>query len=232
MSNVANLLEKGNVEEIALLERLDQLVTMMSGDPNGKPDSTMEKPVEETVWERFPFPEEWQDSHLRLLSVRTHNLCAANAVTLFPGWPNQEFNLNLLQRKVQNTYFGISLYDGRIIGHIDTNTAQGLAQIWAIVSKITGVTFDFHRSLSRACNFLEHGNILPHPNDGTVALYGEDCALSLVISYMKHCFNAAQKADKASTEWQKLMKRGMSLLLPMVSLCFSTVTGFASVANL
>lgn len=219
IANAAHLVEStSTVDEDATLKRLDNIITMLTGSPNDTDKSTDNAPEKDADWGGIPFSSDFQDSHLRSQSLRAHNLCVANSVTLFPGWTSEEFNLNLLQKKGKNSYFGITLHEGRVIGHIDTETAQGLEQIWKTVSRLTNVEFDFNSSRVRASNFLEHGNVIPQPADDTAALHGEDSALSLIISYMKQCFSAAEKVGCASTARQDFLKRGMALLLPVVSL--------------
>jgi hypothetical protein len=217
MVRAYRLLEKAGVDATVRFQKIQELLPLFVGMPN-KVDVQVQTLDESSTFSSFPLPSSWQDEELRLLSTRAHNLCVASSVTNFSGWESEEFNLDLLQRKGRSNYFGISLNDGRVLGHISVELAKGLSEIWSTASSAVGVEIDFAGSLEKASTFLmEDCHVEPLPNNDDVATYGENHTLFVLVDYARLCFEKALTTDATAGERTKSTQLGLSLLLPIVS---------------
>jgi hypothetical protein len=171
------------------------------------------------AWSSIPFSSSWQNEKHRLLSIRAHNMCVANSVAMFSGWEDSEFNLDLMRRKGKNTYFGITLNEGRIIGHLNADTAKQLADAWEVAETVLGITIDFAGRLDTAATLLVSDNHVDPPGGeaADVSIYGEKDALTVLISYAKQCFVIASSSGATAVDRSEFIKTGMSILLPIVS---------------
>ena len=209
------LLERAGIDQQVVLNRLRTLVGLLVGFKS----DDIKAPEDDPEWSSLPFSSSWQNEKLRSLSLRMHNLCVANSVALFAGWEDTEFSLDLMQRKGKNKYFGITLNEGRVIGHLLADSARHLADAWLVAESVVGVKIDFVARLDKATTFLEKGNhVAPPPKGGgDVAIYGEKDALTIFIKYAQQCFVVASTLEVSSATRNELIETGMSLLLPIVS---------------
>jgi hypothetical protein len=217
MVRAYRLLEKAGVHSTVRFQKIQELLPLFVGIPN-KADVVVQTLDESSTFSSLPLPSSWQDEELRLLSTLAHNLCVASSVTNFSGWESEEFNLDLLQRKGRSSYFGISLNDGRVLGHISVELAKGIREIWIAASSAVGVEMDFAGNLEKASTFLVNdSNVEPLPNNDDVATYGESHALFVLMDYARLCFERALATDATAAERTKSTQVGLSLLLPIVS---------------
>lgn len=174
----------------------------------------------DVTWSSLPFSSSWQNDKHRLLSIRAHNMCVANSVAMFSGWEDSEFNLDLMRRKGRNTYFGITLNEGHIFGHLVGDAAKQVADAWQVAETVLGITIDFPGRLDKAATLLVSDiHVEPPGSDDTdIATYGEKDALAVLISYAKQCFVIASSFGAESVERSEFIKTGMSVLLPIVSI--------------
>lgn len=210
------LLDHADTDQHAVLKLLQAFAARMV--PCGADLTPSEEIIDDTEWLSFPFSSSWQDSHTRSLSLLVHNLCVANSVALFSGWEEKEFTLDLMRRERKNNYFGITLNAGRIVGYLDADIANRLADTWIVASTIVGTAIDVVDSLGKAVTFLQVENhVAPPPDNGDdVAIYGEKDALAIFIEYAKRCLVIAS-ASNSTKERSELIKIAMSVLLPIVS---------------
>jgi hypothetical protein len=180
-------------------------------------DEPQNESLYNTEWTTFPISSSWQSGRDRLLSLRAYNLCVANSVSLFSGWENMEFNLDLMQRKRKNNYFGITLREGKIIGHLTSDIKQQLSEAWLLANVATGLDYNFAESYEKALDFLVNENqlTLPRENEAAIAAYGERVALNFLLDFAKLCLKVASTGKCTSNT--RLITSAMSFLLPVVS---------------
>jgi hypothetical protein len=195
--------------------KLEALVDCLLGW--NKSDEPQDESLTNPEWITLPLPSSWQKDRDQLLSLRAYNLCVANSVSLFSGWEKIEFNLDLMQRKRKDNYFGITLREGRIIGHLPSDLKQQVSEAWLLVKEATGLDYNFSESHKKALDYLINENQLTFPKDieATIAAYGERVALNFLVDYAKLCLKVVSGGTLASNS--RLIRSAMSCLLPVVS---------------
>lgn len=100
--------------EVALMKSRYLMSTIFQAEsPATKPDGSF---CYET-WRTFPLPNEWQTEFERKLSTKAYNLCVACCVSAFSGWEPEEFRVEKLRSRVDDTnLFGITFVNHRVAG--------------------------------------------------------------------------------------------------------------------
>jgi len=217
MSCASRMLEKAKLDPLKHLERLRKLVSILMGSNFDVQDIINGNYIEISSLKSLPLCGLWQNEGHKSLSRFVHNLCASCSVTLFSGWERDEFNLNLIRKTGNNSYFGITLHNRRVIGHLDIDICDKLAEIWSIVGEKGNLKVNFSPMVKEASALLEKEGVFP-PKDGElVTKYAEKEALSIIIEYAKQCFFVSFGNSKLTE--RNHFETGMSLLLPMAQFC-------------
>lgn len=84
-----------------------------AGSPPVKPSSS----VEHDMWKTFPLPNEWQTDFEKKLSLKAYNLCVACCVSGFSGWETEEFSVDKLRSRNDDTnFFGVTFANRHVVG--------------------------------------------------------------------------------------------------------------------
>ncbi len=84
-----------------------------AGSPPVKPSSS----VEHDTWKTFPLPNEWQTDFEKKLSLKAYNLCVACCVSGFSGWEIEEFSVDKLRSRNDDTnFFGVTFANCHVAG--------------------------------------------------------------------------------------------------------------------
>ncbi len=85
------------------------------GSPPAKPSFS----VGHDTWKTFPLPNEWQTDFERNLSIKAYNLCVACCVSAFSGWETEEFSVDKLRSRNDDTnFFGVTFANHRVVGEL------------------------------------------------------------------------------------------------------------------
>ena len=173
-------------------------------------------------WGYFPIPSNWQNDEHSIMSRTAFNLCVGCNVSSFSGWEKDEFSLNLLKKNRKETYFGIHIQGGHVVGWLSKNNENRLSKLWDIVEILvpTLSSLDFPATVANArkvewCQ-KALANLESNFKNIPIASFGEDSALDILLTFAHSALMLAQlEEDEMKTE--ALMKHALSIILPPVS---------------
>ena len=105
---------KSDTFDVAVMMSRYLVSTMFqAGSPPAKPGAS----IEHGAWKTFPLPNEWQTDFERKLSLKAYNLCVACCVSAFSGWETEEFSVDKLRSRDDDTnFFGVTFANRRVVG--------------------------------------------------------------------------------------------------------------------
>jgi hypothetical protein len=166
-----------------------------------------------------PFPTYWLSPIQERLVLRTYNLCIATNVSLFSGWEDQEFSLRLLRHRDVDNFFGLTMADDSVSGYLGPCIERELSDQWDALNSQLPETcaFDFQarlEALKQTQWYTENKERHALHRSSSIASYGEDSGLLLLLSLSRACLLFAADLDEASHK-DKLLFTSLSILLPM-----------------
>lgn len=113
MTSVKEGVKSDTFNVAVVMSRYLASTIFQAGSPPAKPNSS----VEYDTWKTFPLPNEWQTDFERKLSLKAYNLCVACCVSGFSGWEVEEFRLDKLRSRDDDTnFFGVTFANRHVVG--------------------------------------------------------------------------------------------------------------------
>jgi hypothetical protein len=144
---------------------------------------------------QLPFSSSWLTPELRLLALRSFNLCLATNVSLFSGWEEDEFNVRLLRNGRVPHFFGATIVDTQIVGFMSEETEKLLSSQWQLVDRLFPSTFKFDHELSilHSTYWYEEGKerLESAKMKQKISCFGEEHGLSVLLSFSYSCLRLA-----------------------------------------
>lgn len=169
-------------------------------------------------WKSFPLPCDWQSSFQKDLSLLAYNLCVGCCVSSFSGWTSQEFNLDQLHtRDDDSNVFGLNMEGAHVAGFLSNDVITSLSRQWEHVHRILpnlDLRFEAALKQRRDKNWYQKMMSIVKRQRSKIALYKENEGLMTLLSFSTICLVAAEDSDGG--EKDRLLKLAMSILLPMV----------------
>lgn len=174
-----------------------------------------------------PFAVSWMSSSHEVIALRSYNMCVAKNVSFFSGWEKGEFAEQLLRYREVPNLFGVTTADSRTSGFVGLSLEIELEQVWHVMHSIVPETsaFDFRNQLMavRKTQWYEEtkGDIEAAEMRFSIASFGEDSGLSLLLSFAKICLERA-KLSRSQLEKNKNVLNALSIILPISQFCLNT----------
>jgi len=224
----------GEVRVEGAFTNMVQLVSILSGVPLKTGDTVQ---LSETALDAFPLPTSWLSPDLAALSLRTLNICVATNVSLFSGWESEEFSVRLLRGATQN-FFGVVMDGGLVAGYVSESMEEELTKQWGLVRDhlAPSLALNFPAKLQalrgtewyKATRNRYHSTREQH----RIVFYGEDHALSALLSFSRTCLLTAIGNKSAKTGGvEKFFVTALSILLPVSQFCLNETLWGASVGR-
>jgi hypothetical protein len=205
---------------------------------NTETSTNKEDAIKEPIsFHSFPLEGNWQKGYQRELSKRTLLMCLANNVTVFSGYEDNEFTLEILYRKRASGFFGVKLWE-RYAGYLPSGSEQLLSKVWHLIAEdrddlfsasedtdekddeVTDPLLDFDAELERVREsewFLaKTGKFINLTKKGRIARLGEHDGLDLLLCFTLLLLLKARVTENPKDR-DELVKNAMSMALPVVS---------------
>jgi hypothetical protein len=110
--------------EVAAMKSRYLVSTIFQADsPSAKPGGS----IKYETWKTFPLPNDWQTDFETKLSTKAYNLCVSCCVSAFSGWEKEEFSVDKLRSRDDDTnLFGVTFANGRVAGEFSYVTSDRL----------------------------------------------------------------------------------------------------------
>jgi len=110
--------------KVAVMKSRHLVSTIFQAEsPSFKPGGS----IKYDTWKSYPLPNDWQTDFEKKLSTKTHNLCVACCVSTFSGWETEEFSVDKLRSRDDDTnLFGVTFANGRVAGEFSVATSERL----------------------------------------------------------------------------------------------------------
>lgn len=198
------------------LSKSQSIVTLIC-DSGSYDNEEAEGQVSES-WKSFPLPCDWQSSFQKDLSLLAYNLCVGCCVSSFSGWTSQEFNLDQLHtRDDDSNMFGLNMEGAHVAGFLSNDVISSLSRQWEHVHRILpslDLRYEAAFKLRKEQEWYKKIMSLVKRQNSKIAIYKENEGLMTLLSFSTICLIAAENSDRG--EKDRLLKLAMSILLPMV----------------
>lgn len=173
---------------------------------------------------QLPFSSSWLSTELRLLALRSFNLCLGTNVSLFTGWEGDEFNLRLMRNGRVPHFFGATIVDTQIAGYLSEETENMLSSQWQLVDKLLPsacpLNFDHELSKLRSTYWYEEGKerLESARMIQKISCFGEEYGLSVLLSFSQACLLLARECNGQNNS-PRLVLVSLSILIPITQFC-------------
>ena len=180
-------------------------------------------------WRYFPIPSSWQTDDHSIMSRSAYNLCVGCSVSSFSGWEKDEFTLNLMKKGRKETFFGVHVQGTQVAGYVSNENEARLSTQWKVIEKLvpTLCSLDFDNAAANAkksewCK-KSMENLESHFKDVSIACYGEDSALNVLLGFA-HVALLIAEDEEDEIKSEGLLKNALSVILPVVRTSSSFVS--------
>ena len=173
------------------------------------------------LWRDFPLPSDWQTEELRIVSMKSFNLCVSCNVSAFSGWEKSEFDLRLLRRNRGPTFFGANVKGKQVTGFLDGDEERQLCFQWKMIENLLPklATIDFENAIlnvkqtewyrTAKTNLETKFKTIP------ISIYGEHEALRIMLIFSNVSLHVAT-FERDDLKRKCLLKNALSVVLPLV----------------
>lgn len=210
-----------------LLDAVNNMLQPVSQMCSSSLSLTLEEPFSIDSMNDLPLSSSWLSPEMKRVALRSFNLCVATNVSLFSGWEMDEFNVRLIRTGLVPNYFGINMSENQVTGYLSSEIESSLSQQWKLIKQILPPMFAFcfdttlsaHQDTSDYMELKER--LETAKGKHAISCYGEDKALSLLLSFSHTCLLLAIE-NKDTSFSRNLFLLAMSIVVPASDFCLNT----------